>query len=342
MLRVLYLSDSAYMHNPSFNHPENPKRIQRVMNTLRNLGFSWEDITTTSVDRGESLKLAERIHAKGYLEYLVKLSQKAPALVDEDTYFSKDSLELALSAFYYSYSVALSSSRTPVFIVLRPPGHHAGKGGKAMGASTQGFCLLNNAAAAVLGFEDAGFKNIAVVDFDAHHGNGTMEIFYKMRILQLDLHQDPDTLYPHTGYPDQLGEGEGFGYKLNLILPPSSGDDLFTVLVSKVQSALEHYAPEALVISAGFDGYINDGLADLSLTEVSYYSIGRVLAELEVPTVVVFEGGYGIGLERGVRAFVEGLARVEKQYKVTTRTPSLLYRKAVETAGRVLSKMRVR
>ncbi|MGC8982976.1 MAG: histone deacetylase family protein [Desulfurococcaceae archaeon] len=332
---VLFLRESMEMHAPSFYHPENPARARIVYGVVKQLPVEVREVSALVISEEEALRLAERIHAKGYLNYLVELQQKAPAMVDPDTYLSRDSLKLALAALYYSYTTA-AEARDQVFLVLRPPGHHAGRGGRAMGAETVGFCLLNNAVAAVLGFLDRGFKKIAVIDFDAHHGNGTMEILYEERILQVDFHQDPKTLYPHTGYPDELGKGRGYGYKANIVLPVGSGDDLFLKLLERAVEVVGKYAPEALVVSAGFDGFADDGLADLRLTEVSYYELGAVVRRLGAPAVVVLEGGYGLGLHRGVSAFIEGLLGEVPKYSAQTKTSAAKYREAVETATRVL------
>ena len=339
MLKILIVSESTSLHRPLGEHPENPSRIERVLNSLRNISELYEEISVKSIGVSveEQLKLAMRIHSKGYIDYLMRLSKIIPALIDEDTYMSHGSLELALATFTYCYLQALSAKNT-VFIVSRPPGHHAGRSGKAMGASTQGFCILNNAAAVIMGFMDRGFKKIAVLDFDVHHGNGTMEIFYSEKVLQVDLHQDPSTLYPHTGYPEEMGESEGFGYKVNLILPEGAGDDLYLELTSRVKELFKEYAPEAIVVSAGFDAFFNDGLADLAATEVSYYKLGELVRSLGVPVVIVLEGGYSVGLVRGVVSFIEGLKGLLRDYTVKTTTPRALYKRALSIAERVLEK----
>jgi len=339
VLKILVISDSTSLHKPLGEHPENPSRIERVLNSLRSIGALYEEIGVKNIGVSveDQLKLAMRIHSKGYIDYLVRLSKITPVLIDEDTYMSHGSLELALVTFTYCYLQALST-KNMVFLISRPPGHHVGRGGKAMGASTQGFCILNNAAAAIMGFMDRGFKKIAVLDFDVHHGNGTMEIFYSERVLQVDLHQDPSTLYPHTGYPEEMGESEGFGYKVNLILPEGAGDDLYLELTSRVKELFKEYAPEAIVVSAGFDAFLNDGLADLAATEVSYYKLGELVRSLRVPVVVVLEGGYSVGLERGVVSFIEGLKGLLRDYTIKTTTPRALYKRALSVAERVLEK----
>jgi acetoin utilization deacetylase AcuC-like enzyme len=338
-VEIEVLSESKTLHRPLAEHPENPSRVDRVLSALKSSGLTWREISIrdTGLTLEEQLKIASRIHAKGYLDYIVRLSKSTPALIDEDTYVSQGSLELALATLTESYNLALHTGST-VLLISRPPGHHAGRGGRAMGASTQGFCILNNAAASVVGFTDRGFRKIAVLDFDAHHGNGTMEIFYREKILQIDLHEDPAVLYPHTGYPEEMGEGEGFGYKVNLVLPVGGGDDLYAELVERTRTLLEKYSPEALVVSAGFDAFLNDGLADLAATEITYYKLGLLIRSLSVPTVLVLEGGYGVGLERGLVSFIEGLMSARRKYTAKTTTLRALFRKAITDAERVLEK----
>ncbi|MEM0000105.1 MAG: histone deacetylase family protein [Desulfurococcaceae archaeon] len=335
-MKVLIVRESTYMHKPGFEHPENPNRVVRIRRALTSFGVEFSDVSGEQVDFKEGFRIACRVHAKDYVERLITLSRSASATIDEDTYITKDSLKLALATLYLAYRYA--SDEDAVFMISRPPGHHAGKRGKALGAPTQGFCLMNNAVAAVEGFKDRGFSKIAVLDFDAHHGNGTMELLYKERILQVDFHQDPSTLYPHTGYPEELGEGEGYGFKLNIVLPPAGGDDLFMSILPMVSDLFEKYSPDALVVSAGFDAFEDDGLADLRLTETSFYSLGRLIRRLKAPTLIVLEGGYGAGLQRGIVAFVHGLRGIEQTYEHHTSTPPSLYRKALEIATKTLER----
>ncbi|MEM4582886.1 MAG: histone deacetylase family protein [Desulfurococcaceae archaeon] len=335
-MEIVVVKESTYMHKPTVEHPENPRRIVKIKSALASHDLKYVEVSIEKVDIEEAIKISSKIHRKKYVDYIMELSSKTPTFIDEDTYMSENSLKLALATMYLSYTYALSNGH--VFLVSRPPGHHVGLNGRAMGASTQGFCIFNNAAAAVQGFMDNGLRKILVLDFDAHHGNGTMEIFYRERILQIDLHQDPDTLYPHTGYPDEIGEGEGYGYKLNIILTPGSGDDVFVELLNNIVEIAKKYAPEALVVSAGFDAFENDGLADLNLTEKSYYSLGALIRELNAPAVVILEGGYGVGLQRGVVAFSKGLMGVKEEYPVLTETPSTQYRRIIDIARRVIEK----
>lgn len=319
-LRVVVSENSASMHAPRHRHPENPGRVKKLAEAVRPV--AGVEVWRGRADMAEATKLARRIHAAGYLEYLERLARSGYAELDEDTYVTGDSLALAYETLFYSYALALEG-RGVAFLVARPPGHHAGKGGKAFGARTNGFCLLNNAAAAVLGFRDRGIRRVAILDFDAHHGNGTMEIFYREPVLHIDLHQDPDTLFPFTGRPGDLGESRGFGYKANFVFWPGTADDSYMRALDLAERLLALFSPDALVVSAGFDAFAGDGLADLRLTEASYYRLGRLIAGLSAPAVVVLEGGYGAGLVKGARAFVEGLAGARAEYEPSASPPEV-------------------
>ncbi|MEM4718123.1 MAG: histone deacetylase family protein [Desulfurococcaceae archaeon] len=324
---ILLIRESTSLHKPIYTHPENPNRIVKIKTALVSAGLNVSSTSIDLVSRNEALNLACKVHARNYIDLLMKLSKEAPVSIDEDTYMDKTTLDLALGSLYLSYIYARENRGA--FLITRPPGHHSGFKGRAMGASTQGFCILNNAAGSVFGFLESGVRRVAIIDFDAHHGNGTMEIFYRKPILHIDIHQDPDTLYPHTGYLEDLGEDQGYGYKVNIILPPGTGDDLFKAIIDNLPKILEKYSPEALVISAGFDGFVNDGLADLNLTEKSYYELGSLIETLDIPTITVLEGGYSIGLTKGIVAFIKGLMNLPIEYTEISTTPRSLYRRTI-------------
>lgn len=336
-MRIIRVRESMEKHRPWFNHPENPERVAKITTTLLSSNIQFTDVSIENTPEIEAFKLASRIHVKGYLDYLVKLSQYDKSIIDEDTYFTRDTLKLALSTLHYTYEY--TAKKGSYFLVSRPPGHHVGREGKTRGVSTQGFCILNNAVGGVEGFRDQGFGRIMVIDFDSHYGNGTMEILYRDRVLQVDIHQDPRTLYPYRGYPEELGEGDGYGYKVNIILPPGGGDDLFTDLIELLTLFVEKYTPEALVVSAGFDGFLDDGLSDLRLTEKSYYELGLFIRNLDIPVIAVLEGGYDTGLEKGLLAFTEGSMGLVKKYIAKTTTPPTLYQRTLSDTRRLLEKV---
>lgn len=236
--------------------------------------------------------------------------ERAPTWLDSDTYLSEgtgDAVRRALGCAVCLADEILETKRGAYFVMNRPPGHHAGRDGLGMGAGSLGFCVFNNAAIAASLLKRGG--KVLMIDFDAHHGNGTQDIFYEDGdVIHLDIHQHPATLYPGTGWPDQTGEGRGRGTKLNVILPPGASDDIFEDLLGRMDFYLSRFSFDYIVISAGFDGFVDDGLANLRLTELSYYRLGSYISKLAEgrPILMFLEGGYSLGLERGLPAFVMG------------------------------------
>jgi acetoin utilization deacetylase AcuC-like enzyme len=190
----------------------------------------------------------------------------------------------------------------------RPPGHHAGTG------FFGGSCYLNNAAIAAQALSDGGVDSIAIVDLDAHHGNGTQEIFYERAdVFYGSVHADPGVgNFPHfVGYEDEVGAGPGRGHNLNMPLPSDAETDVWLEAVSAVIDRASTHRPQALVVSLGVDGWRADPEGPLQVGEEGFSAAGELLAALGIPTVFVQEGGYDleqlgtlvsrmlIGFERG-------------------------------------------
>ncbi|MCY0868429.1 MAG: histone deacetylase family protein [Desulfurococcus sp.] len=339
MARILISANSMRMHKPRYPHPENPERISRIIKGLKKKNVEPE-FYEPRLEPSEALRVAREIHSEDYIERLLQLSKATPVDLDPDTYLSEDSLTLALESFYTSFKLAADARGEIIFYVARPPGHHAGFKGKARGARTQGFCILNNAVAAVRGFMYNGLKRIALLDFDAHYGNGSIELLYTSRVLQVDLHQDTRTLPVFPRKPGEIGEGDGRGLKVGIPLKPYTSDDSYTRVLELAWRLVEEYSPEALVVSAGFDGFMNDGLTDLALTEYSYYRIGGLIRSLGVKTLIVLEGGYSSGLVRGLPAFMQGLQGVKVEYPVkeSPKTVREANARSAERAVRIAEK----
>ncbi len=317
-------------HKPWYPHPENPSRLRRIINSVLRYGLKnkvdWDKPVNCSKEE------LYRVHVKGYVDYIERLVAKAPAEVDPDTYVVEDTMETALYAFGTAINYAIKSieTRKKYILLVRPPGHHVGREGKAMGAATQGFCIFNNIAGAAKTLLDHGVSSIAILDIDAHHGNGTQEIFYKDdHVLHIDIHQDPLSLYPYTGKPGDIGAGKGEGYTINFILPPMCGDDCFNEIVPYIVDILKLFDPEIVLVSIGFDGYKDDGMTELRYTSNTFYKLGKLLNNLNKPLVSVLEGGYTVGLDKGFAAFVLGLLNEKDLVRDTpTKTIGLVKEKA--------------
>lgn len=200
----------------------------------------------------------------------------------------------------------VADGATLAYGLCRPPGHHAGR--DAFGGS----CYLNNAAVAAAALRAAGHERVAVVDLDAHHGNGTQSLFYdRGDVLYASLHVDPGAgWFPHyVGFADETGRGAGLGANRNLPLAPGTGDDGWLDGVRVLADAVAAHGATALVVSLGVDAAADDPESPLQVTADGYHAAGRQLAGLALPTVAVQEGGYHLpSLGRLVTATLTGLA----------------------------------
>lgn len=291
------------LHEPpsGSGHPESPGRLDLLSRGLRSYGL-WEGLERVS-PRLADIGLFRRVHEGLYIDELVMELEVAldTFFVDPDTYVSPGTMQ-AIQALAGGVLAAVEHvERGPVFLAGRPPGHHAGVSGPALGAPTQGFCLVNTAALLADMLSERG--RVAVLDFDVHHGNGTQEILLdRPEVVHVDLHQDYRTIYPWTGAPDLRGKGNLY----NLNLPPGSGDDIYEEALGLVEEILAHAGPEYLVVSAGFDSYMGDNrFSNLRLSSRTFHRLGRIASKFK--TVAVLEGGYGAGLERGAPALIAGL-----------------------------------
>ncbi len=174
------------------------------------------------------------------------------------------------------------------YALSRPPGHHASE------AQFGGYCYFNNAAIACQRLLQNG-ERVAMLDIDFHHGNGTQDLFYDSdKVLTLSLHGDPRTSFPYySGFSHETGNGKGKGYNLNFPLPKGMlFEDYSKYVERQVMNDIRNFDPDYLIICAGFDTYHKDPVGDFQFDTSDYFALGRMLAGLNYPTVVVQEGGY--------------------------------------------------
>lgn len=198
----------------------------------------------------------------------------------------------------------LDGQHQQVYALCRPPGHHA------YADMAGGFCFLNNTAIAAQMCIDRGATKVAIVDVDVHHGNGTQGIFYQRPdVLTVSLHGDPAQFYPHfVGYDAETGAGAGLGNNLNVPLAQGTGDDVYLSRLEAVLERVARFAPEVLVIALGLDASGHDPLAFLDISNDGFERIGATLGALNLPTLLVQEGGYlsphlGANLQAALRGF---------------------------------------
>lgn len=310
-MTVLLLTDAAMELHAAPGHPERPERLAAaaagVAYGAAAAGVSLERETIVPADDAT----IERVHTAGYVQELGLTASRGGGWLDPDTYLGPESLRAARLAAGATVQAGLAVARSQArvaFAVVRPPGHHATT------ERGSGFCLLNNVAIAVAALRAAGLaRRIAIIDWDVHHGDGTQEIFSAdVDLCYASTHQSP--FYPGTGARADRGTGAATGTKHNVPLPAGSGDEAFVAAWrEELLPAVEAFAPESVLVSAGYDGHRADPLANLELTEDGYRSVAVTLAttvaRLGLPGVALtLEGGYDLpALTASVAATVEGL-----------------------------------
>jgi acetoin utilization deacetylase AcuC-like enzyme len=232
-----------------------------------------------------------RVHDAEYLDQMAAIAGRA-AMLDSDTFTSPESQEIALMAAGAAVQAAdhALTHHEPAFALVRPPGHHAERD-RAMG-----FCLYNNVAVAAAHALTLGLDRVAVMDFDVHHGNGTQWTFYEEpRVLYISTHQFP--FYPGTGAADEIGRGAGAGLTFNVPLEAGATDaDYDLVFREAVVPVLGLFAPQLLLVSAGYDAHERDPLASMRMTANGYARIVRQLTAASPGGAIAFvtEGGYDL------------------------------------------------
>jgi acetoin utilization deacetylase AcuC-like enzyme len=214
-------------------------------------------------------------------------------MLDADTFTSPESFEIALLAAGAAVQAAehAIAHREPAFALVRPPGHHAEH------HAAMGFCLFNNIAVAAAHAVARGLERVAIVDIDVHHGNGTQWMFYDdPRVLYVSTHQFP--FYPGTGAADEVGRGDGAGFTVNVPLEAGATDEDYDVVYRDIVApVVGEFAPQLLLVSAGFDAHERDPLAGMRMTERGYASVVRRLMQVAPDGAIglVTEGGYDLG-----------------------------------------------
>jgi len=324
----IYYSETHRRHEPPFEvfdgglrvpYLENPDRMDRILHALRVV--DWADVTAP-MDFG--LDPIRAIHDQDYLDFLAsawtewlatapqdsstlipatfalrRQSRKPKSLLGRAGYYIMDlsacivegTYAAALASANCALSAAAFVSSSPTsyhssFALCRPPGHHAGRD------YAGGYCFINNAAVAANWLTSKG--RVAVLDVDYHAGNGTQDIFYERDdVLTISIHADPDFEYPsYIGYADEQGAGAGLGFHRNFPLPKGTGDQAYLPALDQATGLIRAFNPAFLVISAGMDIYADDPLGTIKVSTEGIGEIGRRIATLNLPTVIVMEGGY--------------------------------------------------
>ena len=283
-------------HDTGPGHPESPRRLEAILRMLDGEPFAGRLVRVDDFPRRAPASLYG-VHDRQYVESVRQRIEAGATVLDfGDTRVCPASYDAALKAADAAADAALrvwSGELTRAFVATRPPGHHAERAG------AMGFCIFNNIAVAASQLLEAGAARVAIVDWDVHHGNGTQAAFYaEPRVLYVSLHQFPH--YPGTGSAGERGVGEAEGTTLNIPMPAGSGDEEYLeAFEEQVVPAVDQFAPEAILVSAGFDAHADDPLAGMRLSTEAYAEMTRRLRlaagrHCDGRIVSFLEGGYNL------------------------------------------------
>lgn len=288
-------SDIFKEHNTGENHSENFKRLEAIESELQNRTTykKLEIIKNRPID----FELLYKVHTPQYVQSVKDFCSNGVGWIDEDSVTSKESFNVALNAaggVIEAVDQIFTNNIDRAFCLVRPPGHHA------MPDVSMGFCLFSNLSlGAVYAQEKYGIDRILVLDWDAHHGNGTEKIFYNTNnVFTVSWHQEGH--WPYTGKKEEIGEGNGLGYNMNIPIPEGFTDQSFLETFDNlVLPIAKKYKPQLIILAAGYDAHWKDHLSKLNMTSSIYNVLSKKIMKLSEElcngkVLATLEGGYNL------------------------------------------------
>lgn len=319
--------DRDYLkHDPGPFHPERPQRLRILLDLADELDNREFQVLPP---RPASREEIQACHSPDYVELLRATSEVNRYALDGDTVTCRDSFGvglLAVGGFLNLLDAMASGELQNGFALVRPPGHHALKD------RGMGFCLFNTVAIGAHYLKRRyGAKRVFIVDWDVHHGNGTQEAFDDdASVLYVSAHQYP--FYPGTGAAEEIGAGKGEGFTVNIPLPAGCGDEEYASVFNRIIFPVgSRFAPDWILVSAGFDPHRHDPLGGMDLTESGFATMASGLLDLAARhaggrIAFLLEGGYDLGaLKRSVAGVLRQMGGLEK-----AEPPSSLGGRAIE------------
>ncbi len=295
MTTALIFHPGYLLHEQSRDHPERKERLSYTMDQIREEGLMQHPAVKVIAPKEATIEEVSRVHIPEYMAFLEHSSKKG-GFIDFDTNVPVGLFPHALLAAGGAIRAAdavLDGDVENAFALIRPPGHHARQGTGA------GFCYLNNMAIMVRHVQGRGIRRVMILDWDAHHGDGTQMIFYEdPSVLFTSIHQMP--FYPGSGSVDETGSGRGAGFTANMPVPAGTGDESYRYLFKTVIEPLaREFSPELIAVSAGQDNHYTDPLTGLALTARGYAGLMKHAVALARELcggrlVAILEGGYSV------------------------------------------------
>ncbi|MCW4035196.1 MAG: histone deacetylase [Candidatus Bathyarchaeota archaeon] len=299
MTNTAVISSKKYLlHNTGRHHPESASRLRVIKRELEKSGILKNEQCRLVSPEPVKQHVLEQVHHADYIQKIKKFCIRGGGQLDKDTTVSKESYDVALLAAggaVKAVELVMAGKYKNAFAFVRPPGHHAGPD------YAMGFCVFNNVAVAASHLLNKfNLQRVLILDIDAHHGNGTQDIFQKTnKVLYISLHEDPIE-FPLTGFADEVGEQKGKGYSINIPLPYGTDDKTYLKAFNSIAvPAINQYKPQFILVSTGFDNHYSDPIGNLFLSSRSYIQIFDTVLHLasrycQDKMAAVLEGGYNL------------------------------------------------